>query len=934
MTVELHFTGRRRSALELAVEFVLRDWNSGPIDLRDTLIIVPTRNAGRRLRERLALLAAEKNTAVLSGSIHTPSRLFAPKENSSVPVASDVIAESFMRKVLDSFDKGKLESLSRADFKENPATRSSAAEHMVRLRATVCEENYDFKLFSGKTEHERERWACLASLEQAYRNLLGKYGWQDDVDAKFKAAANPDIPTNVRRVVVLFVPDPPPLALSALKKISGRIPVDICVHAEEGEKALFDEWGLPRPELWQQAGLPLDPSQVEVCDDAMAMAERVRQCVANLDEQTHFGVTVGIGDLKNAGLISDLLERNGVPVFDPSERPAPGLPVFALINRLFQLQTDNRFLSFIALARHPDASRRLEAVTGASSALLPKLDKFQNEHLPLTMEDALEVARTNSASHVVAALEEAQLWLNKVGREQTFSGGLLAALKHIYQDVTDADSLFSESVKLLHGILDRLAHLEALGFARDEINGLFMRMVSSAGLPPERRNRTVQLLGWLELVWDDAPVLLLTDLNDGSVPETLTADPFLPDGARSQLGMRNNAHRMARDAHILKSLLCFTGRKNLRGFMPRRSPDGDPLKPSRLLFRCGPDELPRRVGRFFSDPKSPFASLARSPGWRIRLPTLPKEVNPDHVSPSSLRRYLECPFRFYLEKILGLKDPYEDKVELDVLSFGTVCHDVLKAFADSDSKDSGDEGRIREFLKEETDRLFRERFGRELTLPLMIQKDIIQQRMSAAALVQACLRKDGWQIVESEMEFNTDLAGIRLTGRIDRVDRHAESGRVRVIDYKTSAQAENPSKTRPGLKGGTTAEAYKQSADGHQHWKDLQLPLYIHALLQMEAFAGADIEAAYFVLPNAVKSTDLLVWDGLTSEIVQDAVQCAERMVCRIRAGVFWPPGTGAERREDPTERLFFDDPDTFLDPSSLDELRSRAECWAKGGGL
>lgn len=931
MAVKLHFTGRKRPALDLAVDFLLRDWEAGPIDLRDTLVLVPTRNAGRRLRERLALLAADRGTAVLTGPIETPPRLFAP-EKTALPVASDVIAEAFWRKTLDASDPRSLHPLGRAALAENPAARSSAAEHLVSLRSALCEENYDLASFAAQTVEEKERWACLAELERAYRALLKNNGWCDDVSAKLETAAKAPLPENIKQVAVLFVPDPPPLALKALNEFSERLSVDVCVHASPAEKADFDPWGRPLPEKWLRRELSLNPSQIEVCDDAVAMAELVSQYIAGLPEKARAGVTVGAGDAATAGRIADNLQRKGISVFDPADRPAARLPMFSLIARLFQMQKEQRYLSFMALARHADALRRLENAASSPPALLAELDDFQNEHMPLGIQDALLLAKQSAAVHVAAALEEARVWLDLLGGGPTLSDGLRAVLKHVYQDVPEADLHLTEAAAVLHDLLEKLARLESIGVSREDAADLFLRMVSAAGQTPERPDRAVELLGWLELAWEDAPVLLLTDLNDGVIPEARTADPFLPDGARRAAGMRDNAHRLARDAHVLESVLCFTGRRNLRGFMPRRSPDGDPLKPSRLLLQCGPDELARRVGRFFSDAGSPFASLARSPGWLIRLPPLPKEIQIRHVSPSALRLYLDCPFRYYLKKILGLDDPYEERVELDALGFGILCHDVFKAFADSPLKDSDNQKQIGAFLKEKTDELFQKKFGGSLTLPLMIQRDVIHQRMTAAAEVQARLRREGWQIVASEKDFRIEIAGTPLIGRIDRVDRNEKDGRVRVIDYKTSAAAEDPARTHRTKS--SKCEDYRRCADGGHYWNDLQLPLYVHAWRAMNPGKNEKVEAAYFALPNAVSSTGLLVWENLDDEIVSDAAQCAERMVRRIRAGIFWPPRPGAGQREDPLNRLFFQDMETFLDPESRTALEKRAEDFTAGGGL
>jgi hypothetical protein len=74
------FLGWDRPLVQAVVEHVATSWSGqGALDLSDWLIIVPTRNASRRLREALAVHAAEKNAAVLPPRVVTPDFLTSPE---------------------------------------------------------------------------------------------------------------------------------------------------------------------------------------------------------------------------------------------------------------------------------------------------------------------------------------------------------------------------------------------------------------------------------------------------------------------------------------------------------------------------------------------------------------------------------------------------------------------------------------------------------------------------------------------------------------------------------------------------------------------------------------------------------------------------------------------------------------------------------------
>src|SRR5690606_26240689 len=108
----------------------------------------------------------------------------------------------------------------------------------------------------------------------------------------------------------------------------------------------------------------------------------------------------------------------------------------------------------------------------------------------------------------------------------------------------------------------------------------------------------VELLGWLELRLDDAPVAVITGFNEPFLPESVNAHPFLPNSLRERLGLVGNSRRFARDAYELTALV--HSRERLRVIAGRRSATGDPLRPSRLAFAVEGETLARRVEQFYA----------------------------------------------------------------------------------------------------------------------------------------------------------------------------------------------------------------------------------------------------------------------------------------------------------------------------------------------
>ena len=72
-----------------------------------------------------------------------------------------------------------------------------------------------------------------------------------------------------------------------------------------------------------------------------------------------------------------------------------------------------------------------------------------------------------------------------------------------------------------------------------------------------------------------------------------SADAFLPNQLRRQLGMLDNTRRLARDIYLMKLILGT--RKFLRVVVGKMDASGNPLVPSRLLLACDLLDLPARI---------------------------------------------------------------------------------------------------------------------------------------------------------------------------------------------------------------------------------------------------------------------------------------------------------------------------------------------------
>jgi len=423
-----------------------------------------------------------------------------------------------------------------------------------------------------------------------------------------------------------------------------------------------------------------------------------------------------------------------------------------------------------------------------------------------------------------------------------------------------------------------------------------LRIVSRQRYYPEREDAVIDLDGWLELPWNNAPLLIITGMNEGCVPDSQLSDVFLPDSLRSQLNLRHDAHRLARDAYMMCQLIESRredGRVCL--IVGKTGATGELLKPSRLLFRCEDEELPRRAARLFGDPEESRDNYPSTISFRldVRPPADLRLRGLQKMPVAWFKDYLACPFRFYLRRILGMEELDDQKTEMDALDFGSLVHYVLQRMAENNEmSQSKNMQELREFLWNEAESWIVKRFGRRPPLQVELQLDAARQRLEAAARVQAQLVREGWEILYSEFSIDTHLNGMIVSGRIDRIDRHRQTGWLRLLDYKTSDKSISPEDDHFTSPASDAPDFTRVSLGGREkRWRNLQLPLYRILLSGREEFRGT-IDLGYFNLPKALNDTGVVLWKGFNDELLESARHCAGGVIEHIRNRRFWPPAT------------------------------------------
>jgi len=923
----------RRPLVPQVVERLLARAFEPGLDLGDAAVVVPTLQAGRRLREALAAAAGDRGRALLPPAILTPDRLLlegADRER----VASDETVIAAWNDVLGQMDAEAVDALFPVPPPDSAGWRLGTAQRFADLRLELGEEGWSFAdvaaAVADEPSFEPERWAQLAALERAYFAALGKRDLVDPSEARREVARNGASPFD--RIFVAATPDPLPLAARALERFAASAEVVAWIYGPRESDALFDGWGRPRPDAWSERPLNLEAPEVgaEVAGDPRDAA---REVAARIGSAPPEAIAVGLADARLNPCVAAEMTARGQPWFDPAGEPLRAQGPGRLLDSLARFAEDASVDAVRELLQHPAVQRwiRREVPDLPPERLLAAVDRIHERHLAPDLGALERFARGDDeraadAAPALRLMESLRERLNPA--EGGFAEAAREALTAIFGDAPvdaarEEDRRFAEQAAAVAETLERVGHAEA-AFPADapEIGRRALRSrLRRARVHPDRPAHAHDLQGWLELLWNDAPRLTLAGLNEGIVPEPTIGDAFVPAGLRERLGLRAAAFRFGRDAYMLASHLArrAEGRGRVDLIIPREAPDRAPLRPSRLLFLGDDSALLARARRLFGPPPAPRSGTPRGAAWRLRPP--PSKAPPSHLSVSALKAYLACPFRFFLRYIVDMREVDATQREMPPTVFGEVVHAALRSLEGARIDANTRAENLAAGLEQAASREARKRFADPPSFALRLQVASIQARLRAMAEAQAEAARQGgpFTVEATETRFEASLDRLPIRGRIDRVDRF-DDGRARLVDYKTSDQPTSPAKAHLRKLGKRAPpehlppEAFVD-IDGAPHvWTDLQLPLY--ALAQPEKARPA---VAYLHLPKSADKAGLETWDALNGELLDSARACARAVERRILDGVFWPPNPDIPPSRDDFAALFPEGVEAAVDPEGLD---------------
>jgi len=344
-------------------------------------------------------------------------------------------------------------------------------------------------------------------------------------------------------------------------------------------------------------------------------------------------------------------------------------------------------------------------------------------------------------------------------------------------------SLDSREYQVLQRFCDLLEEFSALDLVVDRPlarHQALRRLAERAGTAAFRQRNLgapVEILGVEEALGSRFDGVWMTSLDDQTWPASTRRDPFIPAGLQTPIPAATSAGSLDRARAELAGLMRTAG--TVFGSLSLER-DGERRRVTALL-------KPGRLEEFERSPLVVSAAMEVLAEDRIA---------PEHPGgelgggTAVLQRQSDCPFKAFAETRLGALDLAAPRPGLDARARGSLIHQALERFW------QGLDGSAALTALAEDDLSARITAACQHALGELTRRNPLLLTATGQAIEAQCLehsltdwlaierRRAPFTVTALERAIELDFAGLRLTGKMDRIDELEGGGSV-VIDYKS-----------------------------------------------------------------------------------------------------------------------------------------------------
>jgi ATP-dependent helicase/nuclease subunit B len=903
--IETHYLGWDQPFLWSIVSWLSEKPLKSPYDFRGILLVLPSKRAGRRLLELLAGKSEESGNILIPPQIilvHDLGSLLSNKKNISPSernlIWNEVLSShsTLLKEFYSTSDDSVTKHLSPQLVQYLDRLRTQLGSYLIRPQEIISNPVYD------ASENQVRQWEVIGKLFSAFEDTLDRLSLTDEVhsSARLLNQDSNTITEEYSEIILLGCTNLTPLQKRSLQNLNAE-QLSIVLFAPEVHEKGFTHIGELVPEYWSKISSErLSPEVLLFADSPIELSEKLADASEKASQEkvplSH--ITLGMLEPDLIAPTMYALERKGLSGSAPGTRHAKDSLLGSWLLSISQIWAygDEATAHFL---KHPlttillNRKRKSEAEAFSKGCISRAADILFIEtlHSSLSTLEKLPPKVQNDLLFVKEYLLENNL--SKKSGKQTlaeFCASMQALLLHLF-DEDESKNNFKDvpgtEINEILTILESYASFSEIftsPITSKDFYFLLKDRLFKTELPPIE-DEGVELLGWFELLFDDSSVKIISGCNEEYLPEKLALDPLLPNPLRQTLALETNEYLHARDNYQMTCILESTPQVTL--IASRKSSQGERLKLSRLVIPQDDDLFCEVLNQYYLVTKSTTSNAHKSelPQSFIPPSTPYKNFPLRHLSASAIKKYLRCPYEFYLTTILRAQHYDFFAREISPPMLGTLIHECSKYVGEyTRNLTTGSENEIRNAIHEFITRETRSRFGLHPSVSITLQIENIKRKLSLFSKWAQETSQDGWRNIACESKLASEASitlsnneQIPFTGIIDRIDFHKGTNTLRIIDIKTS---DTPYTFKECLKKDT--------------WIDPQLPLYAYFTSQFlhtlnyQFDSSPQIELALISLN---KTSDISV---TTHPYSPDDGEESKKIACEVGEKIlhaeFWPP--------------------------------------------
>jgi ATP-dependent helicase/DNAse subunit B len=852
-----------------SVEKALRSRRGGKV-----LLVTPTASMARHVAHQLARLGL----AVPAGSIlpigRLTERLTPDAEEPSATVAAWLCEEAVVQGGGAAF----------GELSRSPGLLRRVQSVIDELQAARCTPKQAEQL--ARTPQQRG----LAAAYQTYQRFLDTYGLVSAAQRRILAAEQAAL-TGVAGVEEIYFDgfwDFSPVERDLICSLRNRGHHVVVTATPKGAQRFYD-W--PRQELEgkpRRAGTRSIFAAPAVDQEVEEIARRI---LAANRPWREIGVVTRTPEIYRSA-IEAVFARFGIPFRMRSGRELAAHPAAAFLVELLKAISEGLPGADVLEALRRPASRL------SQSAQFDRWDFELQERLPGEGMEFLLHGAPEAVRDALEPLAETQGWPKRRATPQTWAADVRSLSEALLVRPIASDGLSASEMlefrswgRAAAGLAQAAADAAELFRFRGkaectftEFTATFQRALGTATLlPGDERRDVVNVLPVFEARQWELPMVFVCGMVEGQFPQDPAEDLFFSEADRKRMTqagvvLRTREDRVGDERQLFEMAESRASEELVLSY-PEADSMGAPLLRSFFLSGKAEEDFKTKPTRPMEEPSqgpTPFPQ-------RLDSPSAVAALRRKHLkfSPSGLDRFLQCPFQFFAEKTLRLRErPGSLEERLDAREGGTIIHAVLAEWCKNPSRP------VREILAEVYAATL-EKLHLRPGFRTAVIEDALALDLERFVTEDLSKPLPGSQHAEFEQEVSylMELSAegeVHVGGRLDRYDTVA-GGMALVIDYKHS----NP-------------DRIKKLVAGHQQGTHVQGFLYLQGLaaqmglkpagmifcsLKDQTTVGGWVQRGVFpdgALAGGVETLAPELWDRLVADGVAAAAQAGRK----IRDGV------------------------------------------------